>query len=404
MEAIMVGRTWLGGFKKPFFNVPWLTYLKLRTTYGYSGNVDLSKSALAVAGYGNDNVTNLPIAIFNTINNPDLKWEQTGQMDFGVEFDTKNSRLSGSVDYYHKKGTDLYGLTPYDYTTWGQQNTIVKNVADMKGSGVDVLLNIHISDRIIKWAASILYNYNASKTTRYFDANYSDLTVLLGGSGRSVSPVVGKSLYAISAYKWEGLDNQGNPQGLLNGKVSTDYIAMYDEAVTNGLKQGNVVYMGSAVPTSFGSIINTFSWKQLEMAVNISYKLGYYFHKPSLSYGGLVSQGSGNKEYAQRWQKPGDELTTNVPSFVYPVDTWRDAFYTSSAINVLRGDNLRLQYINISYQLPQKNKSPFDQVRFFANASNLGIIWRANKQKIDPDYPGAIPSPRSYSFGINLNF
>jgi TonB-dependent starch-binding outer membrane protein SusC len=389
--------------KESFFHVPWFTYLKLRTTYGYSGNVDLSKSALPVAGYGNDNVTNLPIAIFNTINNPDLKWEQTGQINFGVEFDTKNSRLSGSVDYYHKKGTNLYGLTPYDYTTWGQQNTMVKNVADMKGSGVDVVLNIHISDRIMKWAASILYNYNASKTTRYFDANYSDLTVLLGASGRSVSPVVGKPLYAITAYKWEGLDNRGNPRGLLNGKVSTDYIAMYDEAVANGLNEGNVVYIGSAVPTSFGSIINTFSWKQLQMAINISYKMGYYFQKPSLSYSGLVSQGSGNKEYAGRWQRPGDELITNVPSFIYPVDSWRDAFYTSSEIHVLKGDHLRLQYINISYQL-KKNKLPFDQVRFFVNAANLGILWRANKQKIDPDYPGAISPPRSYSFGINLNF
>ncbi|MGN6196929.1 MAG: SusC/RagA family TonB-linked outer membrane protein [Ginsengibacter sp.] len=389
--------------KEPFFRSSWLTYLKLRATYGYSGNVDLSKSALAVAGYGNDDITNLPVAIFTTINNPDLKWEQTGQVNVGIDFNTKNNRLSGSVDYYRKKGTNLYGLTPYDYTTWGQQNTIVKNVADMKGTGLDVVLNIHIADRKFKWATSILYNYNSSKTTRYFDANYSDFTVLLGGSGRSISPVVGKPLYAIAAYKWEGLDAQGNPQGLLNGKVSTDYIGMYDEAVANGLKEGNVVFIGSAVPTSFGSIINTFSWKQLQMSINISYKLGYYFHKPSLSYSGLVSQGSGNKEYEDRWQQPGDELTTSVPSFVYPVDTWRDAFYTSSAINVLKGDNVRLEYINISYQLPKINKLPFDQVRFFVNAANLGILWCANKQKIDPDYPGVIPPSRTYSFGVNIS-
>ena len=390
--------------KESFFHIAWLPYLKLRATYGYSGNVDLSKSALPVANYGNDDVTNLPVALITTINNPDLKWEQTGQMDFGVAFVTKNSLLSGSVDYYHKKGTNLYGLTPYDYTSWGQQNTIVKNVANMKGSGVDLVLNMHITDRIIKWSASLLYNYNASKTTRYFDDNYNNLTVLLGASGRSVGPVPGKPLYAITAYKWEGLNNQGNPQGLLNGKVSTDYAAIYDEAVANGLNEGNVTYVGSAIPTSFGSVINTFSWKQLEVSVNISYKLGYYFQKPSLSYGGLVSQGSANKEYAERWQKPGDELVTNVPSFVYPVDSWRDAFYTSSEINILKGDNVRLQYINVSYQLPKKNKSLFEQVRFFANASNLGLLWRANKQKIDPDYPGAIAPPRSYSFGINLNF
>lgn len=389
--------------KEPFFNLPWLPYLKIKATYGHSGNVDLTKSALAIAGYGNDYTTYLPIAVFSSINNPDLKWEQSAQTDFGMEFTSKNNRLSGSVDYYLKKGTNLYGLTPYDYTTWGQQNTIVKNVADMKGSGVDLVLNTNILQRKFKWSASLLYNYNASKTTRYFDDNYKDLTVLLGG-GRFVSPVVGKPLYAITAYQWEGLDNQGNPQGLKDGKVSTDYVGMYNEAVANGLHEGIVVYVGSAVPTSFGSFINTFSWKRLQLQVNISYKLGYYFQKPSLNYSALIKSGKGNKEYANRWQKPGDELTTNVPSFIYPADSWRDAFYASSTINVLKGDHVRLEYINVSYELPMFRKLPFDQVRFFANAANLGILWRANHQKIDPDYPGNIPPPRSFSFGLNVNF
>jgi len=389
--------------REDFYHLKWLPYFKLRTSYGYSGNVDLSKSALPVAFYGNDFITNLPDAAISTINNPDLKWEQSGQVNLGIEFHTKNSWLSGSIDYYHKKGTDLYGLTPYDYTTWGIQNTIIKNVADMKGNGADIVLNSKNINRTFKWTTSVLYNYNISKTTRYFDDTYNNLTVLIGQGG-FISPVVGKPLYAIAAYKWGGLDNEGNPQGYLNGKLSTDYSAIYNEAIGNGLKNGNVIFIGSAAPTSFGSIINTFSWRQLDVSVNISYKLGYYFTKPSLSYSALVSQGRGNKEYDIRWQKPGDELVTNVPSFTYPVDSWRDAFYDGSEINVLKGDHFRLEYINISYLFPKMNKFHFDQLRVFFNAANLGILWRANKQNIDPDYPYGIPLPTSFSFGANLNF
>ncbi|MEO9020993.1 MAG: SusC/RagA family TonB-linked outer membrane protein [Ginsengibacter sp.] len=389
--------------KESFYHISWLPYLKLRVSYGFSGNVDLSKSALPVANYGNDFITNLPDAVISTINNPDLKWEQSRQVNFGLNFHGKNNRISGSVDYYRKKGSDLYAQTPYDYTTWGRQNTIIKNVADMKGSGVDVILNTRNIDRIFKWQTSILYNYNVSKTTAYFNDASSNLTSLFS-PGRSINPVIGKPLYAIAAYKWAGLDSDGNPQGLLDGKPSTDYIAIYNEAINNGLKEGNVIFIGSAIPTSFGSVINTFSWKQFELAVNISYELGYYFAKPSLSYSSLISQGRGNSDYENRWQKPGDELTTNVPSFIYPVDSQRDGFYNTSEINVLKGDNFRLQYITFSYSFPQRKKNPFDQLRFFFNAANLGILWRANKQNIDPDYPAAIPPATSYSFGMNLNF
>ncbi len=390
--------------KEGFYHIKWLPHLKLRATYGYSGNVDLSKTALPLAGYGTDGITNLPIAIITSINNPDLKWEQTGQWDIGIEFDTKSNWLSGSVDYYHKNGSNLYGQTPYDYTTWGRQDRIIKNVANMEGDGIDVVINTKNINRTFKWFTRVLYNYNVSKTTRYFDNTYSDLTVLVGG-GRSISPIIGKSLYAIAAYKWAGLDKAGNPQGYLDGRPSTDYAAIYNEALGNGLKNGNVIYIGSAIPTSFGSVINTFSWKQLEVVINISYKLGYYFSKPSLSYSSLVSSGRGNEEYTKRWQKPGDELTTNVPSFVYPIDSWRDAFYTGAEINVLKGDHVRLQYINFNYMVSKKGKFPFDQVRLFVNAANLGILWRANKQNnIDPDYPGGIPLPKSYSFGITANF
>ena len=389
--------------KESFYNIPWLFHLKLRASYGHSGNVDLSKSALPVSYYGNDQITNLPTASISTLNNPGLKWEESGQLNFGAEFNTRNNRFTGSVDYYFKKGTDLYGLTPYDYTSWGRQSAITKNVAEMKGKGVDIILTSKNIDRGFKWTTSLLYNYNSSKTSKYYDPRYTDLSVLIGSSGRYIIPLDGKPLYGIAAYRWAGLDNQGNPQGYLDGKVSTDYVGMYNEAVSNGLKDGNVVYVGSGVPTSFGSVINTFSYKRLELSVNISFKLGYYFLKPSLSYGGLVS-GRGNKEYEERWKNPGDELITNVPSFQYPVDSRRDAFYTGAEINVLKAGHIRLEYINLSYLLSKNTPFPFEQVHLFFNAANLGILWEANKQKIDPDYPGIIAPPVSVSFGLNVTF
>ncbi len=389
--------------KEDFYNISAIPFLKLRATYGYSGNIDLSRSALPVAYYGVDRITNLPTAIISTLNNPELRWEQNRQLNIAVEFQTKNQILSGSIDWYQKKGTDLYGQTPYDYTAWGQQNTLIKNVANMKGHGVDVVLTSLNINKGFTWTTTLLYNYNTAKTTKYFDTRALSLTSLLS-SGRNITPVVGKPLYAIAAYKWGGLDASGNPQGYLNGQLSTNYSGIFSEALAKGMDNSSIHFVGSAIPTSFGSLINSFTWKQLELSVNISYKLGYYFVKPSINYSALVSNGNGYKEYNQRWQKPGDELLTNVPTFQYPVNTERDNFYSIAEINVLRGDHVRLRYINLSYTWQNKSELNPLQVQFYVNAANLGILWKANKYGIDPDYPAGIPNPKSFAAGIKASF
>ena len=389
--------------KEPFYKTTWLPFLKLRTTYGYSGNLDLSRTALPLASYGNDFITGMPAASINTLNNPQLRWEQVGQWNSGMEFYTVNKILSGSLDFYIKKATDLYGKAPYDYTAWGQQNTVVRNIASMRTTGLDLILNSINCNKALKWSTSLLFNYNNSKTTSYFDDAANSLTTLLS-TGRNINPVIGKPLYAIAAYRWGGLDMSGNPQGYLNGQLSTDYNAIFSAAAEKGLENSGILYKGSSIPVYFGSLINSFSWRQFELAVNISYKLGYDLAKPAISYSTLVNSGVGHKEFADRWQYPGDEIRTHVPSFTYPVNGNRDAFYSIADINIIKGDHIRLQYIDLSYSVGKTNKWPLQNTRLYVNLANLGIIWRANSDKIDPDFPGTLALPKSIAFGLKAEF
>jgi len=216
---------------------------------------------------------------------------------------------------------------------------------------------------------------------------------------------VGKPLYAIAAYKWGGLDTLGNPQGYVNGKLSTDYYAIQSESTQKG-QAGNIVYIGPANPVFFGSLINTFTWKRISLDFNISYKFGYYFRKSTISYSQLVNSGTGNSDYAKRWQHAGDEAFTNVPSFVYPASQDRDGFYAASAINVLRAGNIRLQYVNLAYLVTrQGNRKAFlKNISVYMNVADAGILWRANKEHIDPDYPSALRPITSWTLGIRTNF
>lgn len=391
--------------RESFFRAPAFSSLGIRVTYGYSGNVDLSKSAMAVARYNSGStVTNLPSAQIVTINNPDLRWEQVGVFNMGVDFSLMNNLLSGSIEYYMKKGMDLYGLTPYDYTTWGATRSITRNVADMSGRGIDLVLNSKNIDRGLKWTSTLLFNYNSAKTTRYETASATRISALLGG-GSGIFPVIGKPLYAIAAYKWGGLDNAGNPQGYVNGHLSTDYTAIVDEGLTKGV-EGNIAYVGPANPTVFGSVINSLSWKGFTLSANISYRFGYYFRKSSISYTGLVATNAGHKDFESRWQHTGDEAYTHIPSFIYPTDENRDNFYSLSSINILKGDHVRLQYLNLAYTFNKMDypKTAFKEIQLYINAANLGILWRANKENIDPDYPTALSPVKSIAFGVRANF
>ncbi len=399
-----VGGSW-NISREGFFRVPAISSLVMRATYGHSGNVDLNRSALAVARYNaGSTVTNLPSAQITTINNPDLRWEQVGIFNIGVDFALKGNIISGSVEYYQKKGMDLYGLTPYDYTAWGATRSITKNVADMKGQGMDVVLNSKNIDRQVKWTSTLLFNYNTAKTTKYDIASAARISSILGG-GSSIFPVVGKPLYAIAAYKWGGLDNAGNPLGYVNGQLSTDYTAIVDEGLTKGV-DGNIVYMGAANPTVFGSLINSVSWKGFFLCANISYRMGYYFRKSSISYTGLVTTNAGHKDFENRWRAPGDEAITHIPSFNYPTDENRDNFYLLSSVNVLKGDHIKLQYVNLGYTFTKSAYPgfPFKDIQLYLNASNPGILWRANKEDLDPDYPSVIPPVKSIALGVRANF
>lgn len=399
---------WSAGFgwniyKEKFYSIEWLPYLKLSTTYGVSGNVDLTKTALPVGVSAIDRITKLPFVRINTINNPDLSWEQSYQTNIKLDFKTAKNILSGTLEYYHKRGTHLYGAVPFDYTDGGYSPTITSNAANMAGNGIDITLHSNNIQGKFVWATDYLLSWEKEKATQYYSTEpYPEFDLLNGGN--TILGVKGMPLYAIVAYKWGGLDSAGNPQGYIKEQKSTDYAAINTNAYNTGFAGGSMVYIGPATPTVYGSVLNSFSWKKISLSFNITYKLHYYFMKPALSYSSLFQFGTDNGGvYAQRWQKPGDELHTQVPSLVYPANSNRDAFYSVASINARKADNIRLQFINIAYSI-SSGKMPFTNVQVYANAANLGILWRANKDHIDPDYIGTAPIPKVYTIGVRANF
>jgi len=111
----------------------------------------------------------------------------------------------------------------------------------------------------------------------------------------------------------------------------------------------------------------------------------------------------GHSDVALRWQHPGDELSTFVPSIPAATNAQRDAFYKGASVLVSKGDHIRFQDINLAYDLGKSlSLRGISGLKVFLYIDNIGMLWKATKFDTDPDYGDILPS-RSYSLGINLN-
>jgi TonB-linked SusC/RagA family outer membrane protein len=390
-----------------FYKLSWLPHLKLRGSYGYSGNVDNTLAAQATIRYvGQSPLGRQTYADLFNPPNPDLGWEKTGIVNVGLDFGSKDNILSGSVEYYRKKSHDLVGYQPLDQTT-GVLNPATNlfqykgNVASMKGHGLELSLHSNNLRGAFKWQTDLLLNYATNTVTQYYQ--YSDNASAYVANAYSVAPIVGKPLYAILTYKWAGLDPaNGNPRGYVNGQISSDY-----SAILSGTKVNDLQYSGPAVPATYGYLSNTVSYRGVSLSVNISYKLGYYFIRPAINYSALLnSWDTSTGDYARRWQVPGDEKRTSVPSLVYPSDSQRDQFYQQSAANVEKGGHIRLQDMRLSYDADRQHwhNLPLKHVQVYLYATNLGLIWKATRTSLDPDYPSSVRPPHTVAIGISGSF
>lgn len=395
--------------KEKFYNVNWLSFLKLRGSYGYTGNVNNRLSGkFVIADFGsNDFFTGLPYAQPGMAPNPDLRWEEVRIVNIGVDFQALHNRISGSFELFRKRSKDVISLFPMPPSSGVGFFTM--NGASMKIKGFELSLNSQNTKGLIGWTTNFGLSYSKTIITDvYTTRGYKAQDFIQFG----LNAVPGRIAFGLSSYRWAGLDPvTGDPQGYYNKQVSKDYNAILNDSIQNQ------VFHGSTIPLYSAFLRNNITWKGFTLSANITGRFNYYFREPSLSinYSATMDGTNYMAEYYDRWQKPGDEKTTNVPSITYPSPadaSNRNTFYQYSEIHVKRGDNIRLQDIRLSYQWNNKNlkRIPVQGMQFFFYPNNLNIIlWRAEESHYDPDFSGndsaptAAPIPKTWTAGITVN-
>lgn len=386
-------------------DVNFVNNLALRASYGFNGNINLEVFPFTNISLADlDTFSQQPYAFISQPANPNLRWEKTGILNFGVDFSILNSRLNGTVEYYKKDSKDLIVEFPVSPFYGVSNNSLIQNAATLAGHGVDLSLNGTIlKTKDFSWNSALVVSFNKTEVT---DSRFQNFSQYLNGSG-GTPPIQGYPLNSIFAFRSAGLDATGRTLVYdKDGNIVNSFTSLKDIA--------DMKYMGTNIPSYYGSFSQTFNYKKISLYILATYKFDYVMFKPT--YGGYVNrQGRFNQydlntDIDKRWRNPGDEGTTSVPG-IQGSTGLSYLRYLQGEDQIIQGDHIRFRELSLKYDLTSLINRGFVRgasVNF--TARNLGFFWRKNKEGLDPDflpYTGVnmkLPATAMYSIGFNVNF
>lgn len=407
--AWSVGGKWTLSKEDFIQHVSFIDDLSARVTYGIGGNSPLpgkSASQDVLSPVSNPYVPGGQGYYVLTAGNKNLTWEETRTLNIGLDFSLLNRRLNASLDFYQKKSTDLIG--PLEVNPITGFPTIVGNVGNMSNKGIEASINsVNIRNLNFHWNSSFTLSYNKNKITRI-----NLLTAVATGEDKiDAQYLKDYPAFSMFAYNYAGLDAAGNPLvRLANGTASLGMSA------AELPKADDVLFMGVFQPAWNGGLSNTFGYKGFSLNINIIYNLGHImfrdvnsvYSETTQGYGFIGNQDfqSGNlhADFANRWQKPGDESWTNIPGYLPPARNLErnTAYYRYGNVNAVSASYMKIRDLAFSYAFPKTvtGKLKVEGLSLRAGMSNI-MLWKANDYGIDPEFQDARYGSRSLPTGQN---
>ncbi|WP_256383554.1 SusC/RagA family TonB-linked outer membrane protein [Myroides sp. N17-2] len=391
-----VGAAWNITSEKFMNGVDFLDLLRLRGSYGTTGNSGVSintyQQMLSAGSYNNE--AGLYIS---QIGGP-LGWEKQTKFDLGVEFGLLNNRISGSFAYFKSKSKDLLYSMPLSMTTGFASQWV--NLGDLENSGFEAELNFDIiKSKEFNWSIGGNLGTVKNKVTRMPVVDGKPLEVI--GSYNAI--VEGKAIrtWYLAEYAGVNPDNGLAQWYMADGSKTTNYNAA-EKRYQNS----------SPLPKVTGGVNTHLDYKGFYLDALFSFATGYKVYDSWASYTNAVNSRSlntynGSVELMDRWQKPGD--ITDVPKLT----TGGGGTYTSPSTRFLYdGDHVRLRQLTVGYDFNKNavKALKLDGVNLSVSALNPFTWVKDGRLKADPevDAEGYIemttPAIKSIVFSLNVKF
>ncbi|TXG37524.1 SusC/RagA family TonB-linked outer membrane protein [Seonamhaeicola maritimus] len=368
-----------------------ISNLKLRAGYGITGQQDVGEKDVFLnryrAGdqnsqYQFDNVV-IQSLIASEIN-PDLKWEETSTLEFGIDYGLFNNRVSGSLNLFQKNSKDLLFVAAVaDGANFS--NSVVQNIGELQIQGIEFSTNV---DVIKKDDLSIDFNFNAT----FLDREIQNLALgqdvrtggIAGGTGNNIQlHRIGEAPNSFSVYK-QLYDVAGNP-------IEGAYLDTNGDNVINDDDRYLKENPGADVILGFQSNIN---YKNFDLAFNMRANLGNYVYN------------NVNSSNAQLERLQDNAVLGNLPTSVLNTNFVRTSDVIISDIYLEDASFLKMDNITLGYTFNDVCKG-LKSVRLWGGIQNVFTI--TNYTGLDPEVFNGIdnliyPRPRTILAGANFKF
>lgn len=395
----------------------WLNNLKLRLTYGITGNSDIdpyqgltevvSKTAGANLSLGGSSV--LPIYVLKqALGNPDLRWERSKNTNLGLDMSFARGRLDVTADLYHTRteGVHYRRNMPSTSGLYDAKNYYTKalNIATTENRGIELTLNSrNIIKKSFQWSTALTFTAAREKL----------LNIDLGG-GQAAAQLIsanlfpGYSLSTIYGYKKTGIWQLGEEEEALKyGAVPGDIkLATVPKIAADGSSDGGVhVYsaadrmiIGHRNPNWTMGLQNTLVYKGLDLTVFMHARYGQTLDAQLLGYWNRVAQPASYDYWmpsnpTNDFPRPGSAFSSNY----------------QAALQYADGSYIKIKNITLGYTLPHSlaGKLAMSRLRVYGTAYNPLIYTRSRLLKnVDPETGGtdSFPLYKQIVFGVNLSF
>lgn len=384
----------------------WLDEMRLRGSYGVQGNMLEDQSPNLIISQGtikyNENVSTIA-----RYPNPNLRWEETKQVDVGLDVAFFDSRIQLEGSLYWKSTDNCFTPVQVSSVNGVPGNSYVMNGGKVSNTGYSVSVTLYpIKTKDIQWRFSTYFDGNLNKVKSQTVETYTLENYLAG-----TALVDGEAISTFYSHRYVGLnpengapmfDDYHDRQHLLENKTLEETVLMTMEK------------SGQRDPLFNGSVSTNFTYKQLSLGMNFSYSLGakmrlFGLYSPVIS--GISAESNVRKEFLNRWRVPGDEKLTDVPVIMSPADAEYDKYrthfsnnasnikkfgssvwemYDQSSLRVVSANYLKCTSMSLRYSLKPEmlKKTPLSNVTMSLNATNLFTVSSRELKGQDPSQAG----------------
>jgi TonB-linked SusC/RagA family outer membrane protein len=394
-----VGATWRIDNESFLKDIRWINSLKLRASYGTSGNnLGVKRyQSLGIWSAGDQyNYGKYPGFAHTQFANPDLGWEKQAMFNVGIDYAFLDHRIYGSIEYYNKTSKDL--LYQFPLPSSHGISSVMKNLAKVSNSGFEFEIGAEVIRRNnFSWDLS--FNFAAS-SDKILDLAGNDDVVM---STTKKIWKIGYSQYEFYMPTWMGVDKT-------NGKP----LWKKGDGTTSEYGQADYDLQGRATPVAYGGFQNTLHWKGLSLSFMLYYSIGgkvYDSIYASVMHEGGEAGKNMHRDDLKAWtpESPNSDIPAIINAGTLMTNSESTRFLFDATY-------IKLKNVNLSYTFPKKifgNQKIISGAKVYVNADNL-LTWFKDDWKgyDDIDIYGvggyndliSMPLSRTLTFGVNLTF